>query len=68
MTPPYRHVFRLADGETLVCAPREARRTLDRRGDGAPTETVWEVMLPSGIVRRLWPEEIRSWAQKEVAS
>lgn len=56
-----RHVFRLADGETLILPQRAARRTVDRRGDGAPVETVWEVQTESGLIRRLWPEDIVSW-------
>lgn len=64
LSPDFRHVFRLRDGEVILVAHRDARRTIDRRSDRAPIETVWEVTMPSGLVRRLWPEEIASWDQE----
>lgn len=67
LRPTFRYVFRLADGETLLAEPRQARRTVDRRNDAAPTVTVWEVES-NGIIRRLWPEDIVSWAQEEVGA
>lgn len=67
LQPLYRHVFRLTNGKTLICAPRDAIRTVDRRSDQAPAETVWEVTSPAGIVHRLWPEDIVSWNVEDVA-
>lgn len=66
LDPGYRHRFVLADGSVLTCAPKDARRTIDKRHPQAQPETVWEVTLPSGIVRRLWPDEIRDWTQEDV--
>jgi hypothetical protein len=65
LTPSYRHVFVLTDGATLFLAPHEAIRVSDRRSERSDPVVVWEVMLPSGIVRRLWPEDIVSWTQEE---
>ena len=64
--PEFRHVFRLRDGEVLVVPARDARRVLDRRGDGAPVVAVWEVEV-RGVVRRLWPEEIAGWDEEDVS-
>ena len=66
LQPRYRHVFRLAEGGELRCLDRDARRTIDRRGESAPNETVWEVTLPSGIVRRLWPTDILDWSIEDI--
>lgn len=66
LEPGYRHVFRLRDEETIVCDPRLAKRTLDRRSDDAPVEQVWELTLPSGLIRRVWPGELLRWEQEEV--
>lgn len=67
--PARRHVFRLADGETLIVPHADARRTLDKRG-GAYTrpQVCWEVTLATGVVRRLWPEDVVSWDVEELAS
>ncbi len=65
---PFIHVFRLADGEVLRCSPREARRTVAKREERMPdamAEVVWEVTLESGLVRRLWPEDVVEWTQEE---
>ncbi len=68
LQPTFRHVFRLSDGEVLRCAPRDARRTVAKREERMPdhmAEVVWEVTLESGIVRRLWPEDVVEWTQEE---
>lgn len=64
--PVFRHVFKLADGETLLVPQRDAQRVIDRRSDQAPPETCWDVKLPSGIVRRLWPDQIAGWEIEEI--
>ncbi len=43
--PEFRHVFRLTDGETIICPHRDARRVIDRRSDRAPAETVWRWVI-----------------------
>jgi len=63
--PEYRHIFRLRDGETIICAPYEAKRYIDRRTPNAPLQTVWEINT-RGIIRVMWPEEILSWEQEEL--
>lgn len=66
LTPGFKHVFRLADGEVLEAfPPRGALRTMDRRGD-RPPEVVWEITTPAGLVRRLWPEEIAEYEMVEL--
>lgn len=66
LRPLYRHVFVLHDGETIICADREAKRTINRRSEQSDPVTVWEVTLPSGLVRQLWPEDIRSWETGDI--
>ena len=66
LTPAYRHVFILTDGETIIVPDYAARRVIDRRSDRAPVQTVWEVTMPSGLLRRLWPEDIASWDNEPV--
>ena len=61
MPVEFRHVFKLADGETILCAHKEAQRTLDRRTAYGKPEVVWEVKTPKGPIRRLWPEDIAEW-------
>ncbi len=63
--PGFRYVFRLADGEVVHAHPRDAIRVMDRRNDGAPVQTVWEVRV-NGVIRRLWPEEIAGVEQEAV--
>ena len=63
--PNYRDVFTLHDGTVLICGPGEAQRTLDRRGEGARPVTVWELTV-RGVVRRVWPNELRSWVREDV--
>jgi hypothetical protein len=60
-----KHVFKLWNGEVIIVPQRDARRTIDKRGEHAPAETVWEVTTDKGV-RRLWPEEIQSWDAEEV--
>ena len=62
--PDFRHRFVLHDGEVIVVPHRQARRVVDRRADRAQPETLWEVTLDSGLVRRIWMSEIRSWTQE----
>ena len=57
---PFRYVFTLTDGETITCAPNEARRILDKRHANAQPETVWEIQV-RGVWRTFWPEEIRGY-------
>lgn len=59
--PPYRHVIKHADGRTIICEPREARRVVDRRRNEDPS-TVWEIVDHTGrVTERLWPEDVLSW-------
>lgn len=55
------HRFVLQDGEVLTVPYQRAVRTLDVRDNRRVPETVWECSLDSGLIRRLWPEEIRTW-------
>lgn len=57
---PFRYVFKLTNGETITCAPNEARRVLDKRHPLAQPETVWEIQV-RGIWRTFWPEEIQGY-------
>lgn len=61
-----RHRFVLHSGEVLEVPGPLARRVIDKRSDRAPAETVWEITLPSGLIRRLWPDEIRDWDIEDV--
>lgn len=62
--PPFRYIFRLSDGRTLICDPSEAKRVMDKRGSGEEPQVVWEI---SGTEpERLWPGDIRSWTQEEL--
>lgn len=63
--PDFRHVFVLHDGETIIVAQRDAIRTLDVRDRRRLPETVWEIALASGLVRRVWASEVRSWTMEE---
>ena len=64
--PDYRHVFVLQDGETITVARRQAVRVVDRRSDRSFPETLWEVTLDSGLVRRVWASELADWRMEEV--
>lgn len=64
--PDFRHRFVLHDGEVIQVPHRRAQRVIDRRGPRAEPETLWEVELDSGLVRRLWPNEIRTWTMEEI--
>ncbi len=64
--PDFRHVFVFHDGETLIVPQRNARRIIDVRGPRATPETLWEVTLDSGLVRRVWLTELRDWRMEEV--
>lgn len=66
LRPPYRHVFVMRSGETIICEPREAVRTLDKRHPDAQPEVCWEITQASGLVLRAWPEDIASWSTEEV--
>ena len=55
------HRFVLSDGEVLVLPLHRAQRTLDVRDNRRIPETVWECELDSGLVRRLWPEQVKTW-------
>ena len=66
LTPGFKHVFLLADGEVLEAFPPHARRVVDVRSTGSRPETVWEITLPSGLIRRVWLDEITSWKQVDV--
>lgn len=59
--PDYRHVFVLNNGETIIVPQRDAVRVLDRRGEWEQPQVCWEITLPSGVVRKVWPEELSSW-------
>lgn len=61
---PFRYVFRLTDGETIICAPNEARRVIDRRHPDAEPETVWEIQV-RGVWRTFWPETIIDYTMDE---
>lgn len=67
LEPGYRYVFRLRDGETLTCDPRLAKRVIDRRHERSEPEPLWEIALPSGLIRRVWMDEIAEWTSEEVA-
>lgn len=58
-------MFRLRDGETIICAYRDAVRTLDKRSSSAPAETVWEITTDTGLIRRVWPNELIDWTVEE---
>ncbi len=60
------HRFVLNDGDVIVVPHHRARRTLDVRDRRQQVETVWEVETDSGLVRRLWPSDLKSWEQEEV--
>ncbi len=62
----FAHRFVLADGDVIVVPHHRARRTLDVRDRREIPETVWEIELDSGLVRRLWPEQIKTWEVEEV--
>ncbi len=62
----FSHRFVLADGDILVVPHHRARRTLDVRDRREIPEVCWEIELDSGIVRRVWPNELRSWNVEEV--
>jgi hypothetical protein len=62
----YFHRFVLTDGSVIVVPHRQAQRVLDVRDNRRVPETVWEVQLDNGLVRRLWPSDVRSWDQEEV--
>lgn len=62
---PFRYVFKLRDGETIIASPKEARRTLDRRHDDAEPELVWEIQV-RGVWRNFWPEDIAEWTTEAV--
>ena len=64
--PDFRHVFTLSDGSVIVVPHHRAVRTLDVRDRHRLPETVWEITLASGLVRRLWPEDVRDWTMEEV--
>lgn len=62
--PGWRYVFQTSDGP-LDLNPRDCKRTLDKRSEHAPVETVWELTV-NGVVRRYWPEQIASFEMVEV--
>lgn len=62
----FAHRFILTDGDVLVVPHHRARRTLDVRDRRGVPETVWEIQLDSGLVRRVWPNELRTWEVEEV--
>lgn len=37
---------------------RDVKKTVDRRSDQAPVETVFEVRTPGGLIVKLWPEQV----------
>jgi hypothetical protein len=53
----FRWQIKTADGETIVAAPSEVERVIDRRGEWEKPRVVYEVKI-NGIIRRLWPEDI----------
>ena len=59
--PVLTHIFQLHNGETIECPHPDAHRVVDKRTDQAPPETVWEIRTPTGIIRRVWPNELRHW-------
>lgn len=64
--PDFRHVFTLHDGETISVPQRQAVRMLDVRDRRGQAEVVWEIILDSGLVRRVWANELRDWRMEEV--
>lgn len=65
--PPYRHVFRLTDGRTLICEPSEARRVVDKRNPWEEATAVWEILdTRMQVSERLWPSDITSWQLEEL--
>jgi hypothetical protein len=62
----YFHRFVLTDGSVIVVPHRQAQRVLDVRDNRRIPETVWEVTLDSGLVRRFWPSDLQEWSQEEV--
>ena len=62
----FKHTFVLVDGDVIVVPHHRARRTLDVRDRRDVVETVWEITLDSGIVRRVWPNEIKTWEVEEI--
>lgn len=61
---PFRYVFTLRDGETITCAPTEARRVIDKRPGRDEPETVWEIQVRK-VWRRYWPEDIASYVMDQ---
>lgn len=61
---PFRYVFRMRDGETIIVPPNEARRVIDRRNDETEPETVWEIMV-RGVWRTFWSEDVVSYEMDE---
>lgn len=62
----FAHKFVLVDGDVIVVPHRRARRTLDVRDRREIPEVCWEIQLDSGIVRRIWPNELKAWEVEEV--
>lgn len=60
------HRFVLNDGEVLVLPLHRAQRTLDVRDNRRIPEVCWELELDSGLVRRVWPNELKSWEVGQV--
>lgn len=61
------HVFRTRSGETIRVPWSRARRTMDKRAPGLDPEVVWEITQDSGLILRLWPEDVLSWQAEEVS-
>lgn len=66
LQPAFRHVFVLSGGETILCAPNEARRVIDKRHERSEPEPLWEIQMPSGLVRRIWMDEVADWRMEAV--
>jgi hypothetical protein len=65
--PTWRYRIELAEGGQILADPRDCIRVIDSR-TAPPHErpvTVWEVRV-SGLVRRLWPEDIAAIEQEAI--
>lgn len=62
---PFRYVFKLRNGETIVAAPKEVRRTLNKRNDNTAPELQWEILV-SGVWREFWDSsDVESWSMED---
>lgn len=61
----FMHRFILTDGSVIVVPHHRAQRVIDVHDNRRIPETCWDVELDSGLVRRLWPGDIREWMQED---